>query len=362
MHYIPIEELENGMMLARDVFPHGGDYIPLLTKGQCLNPTFIRRLYVYGIKGVYIQENFSAETSSPTINQPVHKEALASIENVFRAIRENTKADSVQAIQQLDVVIDNLADTLLKNSNTLINIDHLKSYDDYTYHHSVNVAILSMAIGTFFDLPKEDLEKLGKSAILHDIGKTRIPIDLIHKPGKLTSNEFEEIKHHSQCGYDCLMENGQEMSDVPKIVLHHHEKFDGSGYPSGLQGEEIPFFSRIISVADVYDALTSHRPYRSPIQPISATEYIMGGCDTYFDSQIIDAFLHRIELYRIGSYVKLSNGAIGQVIGYEQQLRPILRLYPSEKIIDLYHDPKYLNIVIRGTCHPPRKRENKFNL
>ncbi|NLK38410.1 MAG: HD-GYP domain-containing protein, partial [Epulopiscium sp.] len=125
---------------------------------------------------------------------------------------------------------------------------------------------------------------------------------------------------------------------------------------------EIPFFSRIISVADVYDALTSHRPYRSPIQPISATEYIMGGCDTYFDSQIIDAFLHRIELYRIGSYVKLSNGAIGQVIGYEQQLRPILRLYPSEKIIDLYHDPKYLNIVIRGTCHPPRKRENKFNL
>ncbi len=356
MRYIPINKLKNGMILAQDAFPPGGDYIPLLTKGQCLNTTFIRRLHIYGLRGAYVQDEFDLDVANPPpcIPDSIHNDAIEAIENVFKAIRESTKTSSVQAIQQLDAVIDNLADALIKNNSTLINIDHLKSYDDYTYHHSVNVAILSMAIGTYFELPKEQLEKLGKSAILHDIGKIKIPIDLIHKPGKLTLLEFEEIKHHSQCGFDCLMENGQEASDIPKIVLHHHEKFDGTGYPLGLKGNEIPFFSRIISVADVYDALTSHHPYRNPIQPLNAVEYIMGGCDTYFDNDIIDAFLHKIEFYRIGSYVKLSNGAVGKVLSYQQQLRPLIQLIDNQKIIDLYNDPNYLNIVINGTCHPPR--------
>lgn len=354
VRFIPIEKLVTGMILAQDIFSFYGSYLPLLTKGQCLNTTLIQRMQSYGLQGAYIQQT-SQENSSilrSKIPSPIRQEALSIVENFFASIRNRNQQDGMQVLQNVDTIVNELVETLKENKGMLVNISDLKSYDDYTYHHSVSVAILSMAMGTYMGLSGKQLHKLGKSALLHDIGKVQVPIQLIQKPGKLTDEEFEEVKHHAEFGFEYLLKHSKEPEDIANIIRHHHEKYDGTGYPLGLKGENIPFFSRIISVADVYDALTSNRPYRKPMQPADAVEYIMGGCDTLFDTEVVKAFMDKIELYPKGSYIELSNHKIAKVLSCHKT-RPLIELVDTKSIIDLSQDPNYLNVVIKRCCEEP---------
>ena len=165
-------------------------------------------------------------------------------------------------------------------------VSELKSYDARTYQHSLNVAGLSLAIGKEMRLKTEKLEQLGLCALLHDIGKTRLPISLINKTNPLTDNEYKVIKTHSEQGGNYLKEKNLQDADILSGVLHHHEKFNGSGYPSGLMGDRIPLFSRIISIADVYDAVTSARPYRKPVPASEALDLIIFEVGHAFDYEI----------------------------------------------------------------------------
>jgi len=172
----------------------------------------------------------------------------------------------------------------------------LEKYDACTYLHSLNVAKISLSIGRVFNLSDQQLVNLAICAFLHDIGKTLMPIQIINKPGILTAMEYNFVKSHSIIGGEYLKHNSVFDKEVLTGVMHHHEKFDGSGYPNGLMNNEIPFFSRIVSIADVYDAVTSLRPYRKPVSPTAALDLIMYEMKSAFDKQIIGVLSSVINL------------------------------------------------------------------
>jgi HD-GYP domain-containing protein (c-di-GMP phosphodiesterase class II) len=350
MRYVSFEKLKHGMFVAQDVFSSSAnDSMPLLTKGQELNERYIERLREYGIPGIYTYDPAKPTAleinATPIISSALKQEALGGIEGMFDAIQNSTAAEAVRVIKQLDTVVEKLVDSLVNNQGVLINIGDIKSYDDYTYHHSLSVSILSIAIGLAMGIPQHRLKKLGQCAVMHDIGKIFVPLSIINKPGRLTDKEFMEIKKHPLYGYAYIKEHSIGSPDIGEIVGSHHEKLDGTGYPRGLTGKDIHMFSRIISVADVYDALTSTRPYRTPSPPAEALEFIMGGGGSAFDYDVVQAFVTKVELYPVGSYVGLSNGQKAKVLS-NQKNRPTVQIMETGAIIDMYRNPQYLNVVI----------------
>jgi len=182
--------------------------------------------------------------------------------------------------------------------------------------------------------------------MLHDIGKMMIPLQIINKPSQLDDGEFDIIKGHPSEGFRYLFENHIGDEEIWAGVRHHHERMDGTGYPSGLAGADIPIMSRIVSVADVYDALTSIRPYRRPMQPAAALEYVMGGANHIFDFDVVTAFLEKIQPYPLGSFVELSNGKLAMIVNNEHPMRPTVQVLETGQILDLYGDHRCLDLVI----------------
>jgi HD-GYP domain-containing protein (c-di-GMP phosphodiesterase class II) len=182
---------------------------------------------------------------------------------------------------------------------------------------------------------------------MHDIGKTAIPVEVLNKPTKLDTHELWLVRQHALEGYRYLTKYAIGDEQARRAVLFHHERYDGTGYPNGLKGEEIPLVSRIISVADVYDALTSMRPYRLPIAPGEAIEYIMANAGTAFDYGMVTALLQRLELYPVGSLVELSNGEIAKVLCSANSLRPVVQLIRNGEVGDLFRDYAYLNVTVK---------------
>ena len=223
-------------------------------------------------------------------------------------------------------------DEILQNKNAVFNLMDLKVYDEYTFYHSVNVAVLSIIVATELGLSKEELIKLGISGLLHDIGKVFVKKEILNKKGKLSESEFREIKEHPVNGFNYLKKSCQIPLKSYVGVLQHHEKYDGTGYPYGLKGREISLFGRILTIADIYDALISDRPYRQGILPSEAMEYIMGGGGTYFDPEISTVFVKKLALYPVGTCVELSNGMIGIVCqNYEgYSIRPDIKVFQNK--------------------------------
>lgn len=360
MKMVLAEELKDGMQLAQDIFLNDDSASPFVSKGIILNDYVIKRLRKTGVRNVYVadQNPFATGTagaghkpaSRPALPEKLRNEALYSLENVFNSISlegEDMKAAAQQAVKQLDSVVDQMVASMGDESGTLININDLKSYDDYTYHHSLSVAVLSIAIGRYLHFNNKELKRLGLSAMMHDIGKTAIPVELIRKTSRLDPQEFDLIKTHSVEGYNSLSNTHLGDEELWRAVLYHHEKLDGTGYPKGMRGRQIPLFSRIISVADVYDALTSNRPYRKPMEPADALEYIMGGTGTAFEFDMVEALVRKIDPYPVGSRIELSDGRVAEVLDNENQMRPVIRMEGSGDILDLFRDRSCLCLVVR---------------
>lgn len=354
------------MIVGQDVVPPGGGGVPYVRAGTVLTEGMISEMHRLGIRFAHISERVvapgsgggsGAAPSLPVIPKPkpviapqLRDNAVGTLQDMFSAASIRDVHESARIVKQLDAVVDQLIDSIQKDSGMLVNIGDLKSYDDYTFHHSLSVAVVSLAIGQHLRFDRAALRQLGMCAMMHDIGKTAVPIELIHKPSRLSDDEFAVIKNHSPAGYDYLVGAGIGDEEMWQGVLHHHEKTDGTGYPDGMAGEEIPVMSRILSVADVYDALTSNRPYREPMQPAEAVEYVMGGTGTAFDYDMVTAFLQRMELYPVGSRLLLSTGKFATVLSNENQMRPVVRL-DSGEIMDLYRDKQCRSMVITRLLH-----------
>lgn len=348
----PVEELTSGMVIARNVYEPDSEKI-LIYAGNTLDSVTIFNLKErYNVESVWIKTDLSSDSLKKQIKAEIDvHESLNTLKDAF-GNDEDTPIEELteEAAQQIDKVADELLESIEMDDNLLLKMHQLQSYDDYTYKHCLRVAMMSVSIGKQMNLSRGELRQLAEASLLHDIGKRMISIDIIRKPGKLTDEEFEEIKKHPTLGYRLLREHGGYSNEVMNAVLMHQEKYDGTGYPLGLAGDKISLLARIITVADVYDALTSNRPYRQPWSVAEAEEFMMGGSYTHFDYDIIIAFLAAFAPYPKGGRVLLNDGRKATVLSNNTNvLRPLIRVENRDgttEDIDLYNDFNHLSLAI----------------
>lgn len=327
MRLVPIECVKDDCCLAKTIFDDSGR--PLLKDGAKLNSKILRKIKSIGIFSIYIYDEYSNNELVDLISPRIRQKSIKLIKDIFNNQKKNSLKDDFSYYDSILKMSEALLDEILSQKNILVNLVDIKSMDNYTYQHCVNVGVLSLVLGIQLRLTKSELLDLCIGALLHDIGKIFIPKEILNKVEPLTDEEFEIIKTHTEKGYN-YVRNKLDMSSTSKIIiLQHHEKMDGSGYPDGKKGDKIYKLARIVAIADVYDALTSDRPYRRAMTPNEALEYISGNGGIHFDYTMICAFTSCIIPYPEGTLVKLSSGDIGVV----QDIFPNFPLRPNVKLV-----------------------------
>lgn len=337
------------MVLARSLY--GKDKNLLLSQGQKLKESYICKIQRLGYAGVYISDSLSDDIECESIiSDQLRMSAVSAIKDVFIATSApGGEEGATPAVTQARKVVEDLIDEILQNRNLMVNMVDLKIFDDYTFYHSVNVAVLSILVGIALGFPRSELYKLGLGALFHDIGKVFISKELLSKSEPLTSEELEELRRHPTLGFEYLKAHYDMPSKSYLGALQHHERYDGSGYPSRLTGAGISDIGRIIAVADVYDALTSDRPYRKALLPSDAMEYVMGGSGSMFDPEYVEKFTRKVAAYPLGTIVRTSNGMRCIVVrNYEDCCtRPCLRILEGGKgFLDLRDNPDAMSVTI----------------
>ncbi|MBE0617581.1 MAG: HD-GYP domain-containing protein [Proteobacteria bacterium] len=254
----------------------------------------------------------------------IYDEARGVLQELFQSARLGRGLDGEAARR----VVTELIESIFRNPDALSSLTHLKTRDDYTFRHSLNVAVLSVQLGRALGLVRRELLHLGLGAVLHDLGKVRVPEALLQKPGALTPEEFAVIKTHAAHGAQMILAAPSLPDAAAAVALNHHERQDGSGYPRGLRGIRIGKFGLISALADVYDAMTTNRPYREGTPPHVALREIYAGRDVLFHPLYVRRFIQCLGIYPVGTPVRLDDGVMALVIRQNpgQPLRPWVRL------------------------------------
>lgn len=347
MRYVTLEEAEPGMILATELYDSVGR---TLIGGKCeLTKGYLKKLAAYGFGGVYIEDGLSAGIEIESVITP------------------QLRHEGQNCIKECDIdgckkIAKRMVEEILSHGNISLDLQDLRSYDDYTFAHSVNVAVYCGVIGMGMGMGEAELGNLVTAALLHDLGKLQIPDEILKKSGRLTNEEYQIMKSHAQLSYQIISERWDISAFVKEAVLHHHENVDGSGYPDGLDSEQLTIFGKILHAADIYDALTSKRPYKEAYSPCEASEYLMGGCGILFDQKVVETFLQYVPLYPKGTMVMLSDGR--EAIVYDNygvhNLRPLLRLLDG-RMLDLFDKENYHLTIVPGkiSAHETKKEEQE---
>lgn len=341
---ICMHEAKAGMQLSRAIYDNKG--LLLLPKRAILTSRMIIRLKLYGIEELFIsnsRENEGLkesemgsyitrirETEAFKVFDESHSQSVKLVKNAFNGmLKDNNKIDTEALISD----VDNLLRTS-KNGIQVFDMLHcIRDYDDSTYVHSVNVSLICNVIGKWLGFSQTDVQILTLCGLLHDIGKLMMPKEIISKPGKLTTFEYATIKTHPYIGYSILQDDMDE--HVKKAVLQHHEKCDGSGYPNGLKKNQIDEFAKIVTIADIYDAMTANRVYREGLCPFDVIEiFEIEGFQKYEPYYLL-TFLERMVESYINRGVRLSNNDEGQIIMINKSTlsKPVVRV--QNEYIDL---------------------------
>jgi len=361
--YISTRVINPGMILEQTIADRA-DRV-LIARGTVLDEYHIDSMKKMGITGVYIRTGVieeKHEENEPVITAQVQQQIdKVKIEDRARVhLSESVKkrvAEGVQYLYQdtestgfVDMtrsITDDLMKAIEDNEAIAVDISALKVSDEYTFKHSVDVATMSMIVSRQYGLPDEQIYEIGISGLLHDIGKSKIPNEILNKAGKLTDEEFALIKQHSLLGYQILKDK-PELSNAIKLgVLQHHEKINGSGYPMGATEDKIHIFAKIIAVADIYDALVTERPYKKAFTPRDAVEMIMAMTGE-LDLKVMQSFLESVILYPVGTNVDLSNGEKAKVVANNAKyvLRPTVVGLTSGRVYELATDMSCANVII----------------
>jgi len=255
-------------------------------------------------------------------------ESKAAVVSMFEEVRMG-KAVDVGGARQL---VEDISDSVARNPGAIISLARLKTADDYTYMHSVAVCAMMVALAKQLKLDPAQTRTVGVAGLLHDLGKAAMPLEVLNKPGKLTDAEFDIIKTHPTEGYKMLSASPGIDAVSLDVVLHHHEKIDGSGYPERLSGDQISLHAKMGAVCDVYDAITSNRPYKSGWDPAESLRK-MAEWTGHFDPKVFQAFVKSIGIYPVGSLVRMNSGRIGVVIEQSQKslTMPLVKVFFSTK-------------------------------
>lgn len=264
---------------------------------------------------------------------------------VARSLMDDARSGEPLKVERVEPMVEGLVDSVFRNQDALLPLVRLKNHDDYTYAHSVSVCALLVSFGRSLKLPRETIRELALGGLLHDVGKAAIPEAILNKPGRLDQPEFDHIQEHVELGLRQL-ENTPGISDIAlQVVAQHHERFDGSGYPKHLSGEDISLYGRMAAIADVYDAISSDRVYQRAMQPTQALKKMLEWSNHYFDPKLVQAFVRSIGIYPSGSLVRLESNRMGVVIEQNEGnlLEPVVRVfyhagkqhYTPPEIVDL---------------------------
>lgn len=275
--------------------------------------------------------------------------------SMFSEARMGKTVDTGSAKQ----LVEEITDSVSRNPGALISLARLKTADDYTYMHSVAVCAMMVALAKQLGLSEEETRSAGIAGLMHDLGKAAMPMDVLNKPGKLTDAEFSIIKTHPEEGYKLLQSGTNVDPMVLDVCLYHHEKVDGSGYPKGLKGDQISLFAKMGAVCDVYDAITSNRPYKSGWDPAESLRKMAEWASGHFDGKVFQAFVKSLGIYPIGSLVQLSSGRLGVVV--EQTAKslttPRVKVFYSTKS-NMRIVPEVIDLSRPGTTDKIMSRED----
>ena len=357
MQRIVVSELKNGMVTARNVLSADGKL--LLAEGQIITESYIRRLQELGIYAIYVRNPYFSDLEIPAIiAEETRQSGIQTMKCALDVLRNKRMDLAVTDIQQS---ARRIVAEIIRNRKAMIHLTEIRTHDDCTFAHSVDVCILAVLVAVEMGYAENRLTELAVGALLHDVGKVRVGQQLLIKPDRLTDEEMVIMRGHPWFGFEILRTHKGQLS-IPSIhvALQHHEKFDGTGYPRGLAGEAIHEFSRIVSIADVYDAITSDRPYRKALLPHEAYELLQMTGTQHFDPTILPIFLGKIAVYPVGATVRLNTGDIGIVTSVEPGLptRPVIRLildqhrrlYPGGSTLDMKnHLTVFIDQVVDGT-------------
>ncbi|WP_430884671.1 HD-GYP domain-containing protein [Fusibacter sp. JL216-2] len=267
-------------------------------------------------------------------NTPIdvkHEEMIEETKEMFHHLKESNDIDLSSVKENIEEALPDM----IRNNDVLMRLNQLKESDDYTFEHSLRVSILASMIGKWLGYSKQQLVELGQAALLFDIGKMKIPDFILNKEKPITDDEFEVIKRHAQFGYSVLMKTQGVTNNIKYSALQHHERLDGSGYPLRLKSGQIHEFAKIIMVCDIFDAMTTDKPYRKKVSPFKAAEYISWQSGTTLDSKVCYVFLSNLAEFFVGKKVRLSTGEEGTVIYVDVNFptRPVVQV--GEKFVDL---------------------------
>lgn len=266
----------------------------------------------------------SFEDEVRTANEIRHT-TQETIDELFEDVARGNRIDLVRVKRIVHATVDGI----LRNPDAHVCLTQLKNRDEYTAQHSINVSVLALALGRHIGLRRGELEMLGIGALLHDIGKLKTPLEVLNKPDKLTPEEFDMMKAHPVHGRELLERRYGLPTMIADMAFSHHERIAGTGYPRGLKANEISFYSKIVSIVDVYDAITSDRCYHQGVSPTEALTRMYGWRLTDFDGELLEQFIQCMGIYPVGTLVELTSGEVGVVIS----VNPVARLRPKVNLV-----------------------------
>ena len=331
------------------------------TSVKVKNDKMIEKIVKHGIREVYIDTERGLDVVDAPVEEEVKKEINIEIskaaetkaaeniplqEELIRArkikddakqivkdIMEDVRIGRQIEVEKIDPIVEKMADSIFRNKDALMSLGKIKHMDDYTFLHSVSVSVFMISFCKSLGLDRSFINKAGVGALLHDIGKVNVPIEILNKSGGLTDEEFAKVKDHVVQG-SLILSQTQGISDTSILVAaQHHERFDGSGYPNGLKGSEISKLGQMAAIVDVYDAITSDRCYHKGMESSEAIRKIFEWSKYHFNQDLVQKYIQCVGIYPIGATVRLESGLLGVVIkpGTESLLRPIIRVVYNTK-------------------------------
>ena len=283
------------------------------------------------------------------------KAATGAVRQMFAEVRMGRAIDQEVARQ----VAEEITDSVLRNGGALISLARLKTADGYTYMHSVAVCALMVALARQLGLSEAETRAAGFAGLMHDLGKADVPLEMLNKPGRLTEDEFAQVRLHPEHGHRRLLAAGVDDPIALDVCLHHHERIDGKGYPKQLAGEAISRMARMGAVCDVYDAITSNRPYKEGWDPAESLAKMAQWTNGHLDPAIFQALVRSLGIYPTGSLVRLSNGKLALVV--EQSGASLLKPIVKTVYSTLSHErvvPQRIDLSAPGNRLQIEKREN----
>jgi len=322
-------DCEPGMVLASDIVNDYGAVI--LYQNSILDEYSIDKLTSLGLNFVKVYKDYEFKEKKQVVIEAQYNNNLEEFKQIIWDISCGRSLD-MDRIHEVSRSLSNNFDSI---NDLIMCLSKVRAINEYTYAHSLNVSLLCSLLGSWLNLSHTQIEQLSYCGILHDIGKSKVPSEILNKPDALTTKEFDEIKKHPVTAYKLLEQDKNISKDIALGVLMHHEREDGSGYPFRLHSGQIHYYAKVIAVVDVYDAMTSNRVYKKRQPPFDVLEMYESEYLTKCDAGIMLTFLKHISSYYVGSNVKLSDGTTGEIvyINSNRISRPLIKT--KDSIIDL---------------------------